>query len=289
MKDVIFHYGLHKTATTWFQEIYFSTHPEIELLNDFIAPWQDDVIRYIVKTSTLDFEAEKLNNMLSKRINCEKVNIISAERLSGHPYSGAYDRENIAEKITTAYPDSKAIIFYRNQVDLIKSIYIQMVIEGYCHSFKTMLEGACWKGPCFNMGIYKYDQMAKIYLKYYRRNNIKFFSFDDFINNKSEVIKNLNDFIGVSNTTLINDKLNKTVNTSLSGIAVNMARVLNHLIESEYNKPFLNFRLKRLKKALKQLNIGSNNNLNKYNDYIKNYYLESNNNFIEMLNNYKIK
>ena len=33
--QIIIHIGVHKTATTWLQQKLFSSHPEINLINNF--------------------------------------------------------------------------------------------------------------------------------------------------------------------------------------------------------------------------------------------------------------
>ena len=37
--NIVFHIGHHKTASSWLQEIYFTNHPDINLINNYFEPW----------------------------------------------------------------------------------------------------------------------------------------------------------------------------------------------------------------------------------------------------------
>ena len=124
--NIVFHVGLHKTATTWLQSVLFTLHQEIRLINDYKEPWNDEVIRYVVLRDRYSFDAEIYKKMIQARIKSEfpdqeGVFIVSAERLSGHPSSGGFDREKIIANIHAAFPDAKILITFRNQIVILRT------------------------------------------------------------------------------------------------------------------------------------------------------------------------
>ena len=131
---IAFHIGLHKTATTWLQSVYFDKHPEIKVINNYTNPWNDELIRYLVLEDSHSFCKNTFIEMVKKRVfrrdlvGHKGLYLISAERLSGHPLSGGFDREKIALNIDKAFPESKKIIFIRSQIDQIESTYQQQLI-----------------------------------------------------------------------------------------------------------------------------------------------------------------
>ena len=160
--NIVFHLGLHKTASTWLQSVYFTKHPDIALLNDFSKPWEDELIRYLELNDYQSFKSQYYQQLILNRIKEKQLTqhkgifLISAERLSGHPYSGGFDREIIANNIFNACPNAKIFLLLRNQLDIINSTYKQLVKEGYLGTINDLLSENCWKSVCFNLNYYNY-------------------------------------------------------------------------------------------------------------------------------------
>lgn len=236
-----FHLGLHKTASTWFQATYFKNHPEIAFLNNYQTPWNDELIRYLIENDSRSFNRHQYKKMVSDRIEKNKLTqhkgiyLISAERLSGHPYSGGYDREKIANNIYNAYPNAKVFLLVRNQVDLINSMYKQIVKGGYIGTIKDLLNTDCWKGACFNLEYYNYFNLYKLYSEIFREKNLRFFLFEEFVENHKIVLKQLCLFLNISEFSS-NITNNKRINITKSNKEIWAIRQLNHLKRSEYNK-----------------------------------------------------
>lgn len=247
---IIFHLGLHKTATTWFQKVYFKEHPEIVMLNNALQPWSDRLITYLVQTPYGEFDPEYYNKLVTSKMNNQdsKTYIISAERLSGHPFSGAYDRHLIAKRIKASFPDSKILLFHRDQVAMIDSIYKQLVTEGYTDSVENMLSAQCWKKPCFDRSMYKYDLLHKNYLRVFDFEKIGFFSYDSFKINKTELIRELNKFLDINDYPGLQNIEHQVVNKSLNVRTIKIKKYFNYFVITEYNNfifqlPKLIFRL----------------------------------------------
>ena len=144
MRPVHWHIGLHKTATTWLQIGYFSEHPEISLLNDPGAPWNDRLVSYIVGKPDYKYSSLDADKILEQTINSKcpgrkNILVVSAERLSGHPISGHYDRIGIAKRIADINRPSKLLITFRDPVTLVPSIYRQMVKEGFSGTYQDLI------------------------------------------------------------------------------------------------------------------------------------------------------
>lgn len=193
MKDVsvYWHIGVHKTATTWLQNGLFKDHPEIALVNDPRQPWNCPVVSYIVSTKERHYstdeatrrlheQAEKTNNSATKSV------VVSAERLSGHPISGHYDRFKIARRIINLHGNQNAAIVVRNPVTLIPSIYQQMVREGFEGTYGEMIKMSSWKSPNFDLSAYKFGEVLKKYLRVFKKEKLGVLFFEDLKKNRKE-------------------------------------------------------------------------------------------------------
>ena len=79
---------------------------------------KDPIIKYLVYTEFDKFKPSKLNVLVKNKYRENQINIISAERLSGHPLSDHLDTKLIAK--------NKFIIskcFYNNCYKRFKFIY----------------------------------------------------------------------------------------------------------------------------------------------------------------------
>lgn len=281
---ITFHVGLHKTATTWLQSVFFKAYPDIHLINNYNEPWNDEIIRYLVLKDRYSFDPEVFRGMVEERIDGNGLMegvmyLISAERLSGHPFSGGYDREKIIRNIHSAYPNAKILITIRNQVDIIQSTYQQLVREGDMQKISELLRQDCWKKPCFNLSYYDYEKMHRMYSEFFDETNLGFFFFEDFVKNRERFSSQLCSFLGISERDL--PEVDK-VNSSVSMKELTAIRLLNRFRKTEY-VPFPIFNLaSRLlfniaTKIIKVLVINENNQLSHSDiEFIKKYYSKSN-------------
>lgn len=285
--NIAFHLGLHKTASTWFQQEYFAKHPDIVLLNNASEPWNDEIVSYLVKTSYGEFDAEYYYKLVisKEKKDCNKVYIISAERLSGHPYSGAYDRQLIITRINKAFSNAKIFIFYRDQVQLIDSVYKQLISEGYTGSINDMLSMDSWKKPFFNMDIYKYDLMLKNYLEVFEFNSIGLFNYDLFRENKLQVLNELNEFLGINHMDNLQVIEGVITNKSYNSYSILLMRFLNYFNKSEYNETCIKMRFTFLLTIINKITSNKYSMLNDYQkDRIFKFYEKSNQLFQELIN-----
>ncbi len=235
---LFFHVGLHKTATTWLQNKFFQEHPEITILNNYQEPWNDEFLNYLVTQHDRSFDPEICRKKFfiypnSKSSN-HNVNLISAERLSGHPFSGGYDTIKIAERIRVVFPFAKIILVVRRQADIIKSTYKQLVMEGATLSYADLFLQEQWKTVSFDLDYYRYDLLLKKYWEFFGEKRVKVLFFEDFKIEKKHFLQDICSFMGVSfpNSSTFSKK---TINKSKKNATITVLRALNNFRKTELN------------------------------------------------------
>lgn len=294
---VVVHIGVHKSGTTWLQKSFFTNHPDLDFVNDYNEPWKDNLIKYLIKNDN-QFSPKRAQEILvnsiksNKSQSASKTIIISSEDLAGHPYSGAYNREEIAKRISQAFPEAKILITIRNQYDAIYSIYNTMVRLGYLGKINDMLNEEFWIRPGFNKSFFDYYKIYQLYLDFYKKENILLLSKEELSDNPVEYTNKLCDFLLVGSNRF-------SLNTSIVGKKIADKKILafsimNHFRKTDYNPyPLINIRneliFKTLVKAISFF-IFFNSLKKDFKDnerkYIYEYYFDSNeklifNNLIE--------
>jgi hypothetical protein len=139
------HLGHHKTGTTWMQQVLFTKEHGFCILNNHKEPWKDALLRALVLGD--GFEPSRLRAMALERWDGKGIPVLSAERLSGHPVSGGFDQEIIAERICTAFPEAIVLIGTRDAEEAKSSVYKQLVREGFLGKDLQAFEATNWKVP----------------------------------------------------------------------------------------------------------------------------------------------
>ncbi|RLD39205.1 MAG: hypothetical protein DRI74_01575 [Bacteroidetes bacterium] len=242
MNQITFHIGFHKTATSWMQQVYFSQHTELELINNFTEPWNDPFISYLINPE-LPFSKKKCASLFSRvtKDNKQKNLVISAERLSGHPISGGCDNIQIAERIKDCFPEARIIIIKREPRSAIESVYKQVVSEGYVGTLYQFVTTNTWKtkGPSINY--FKSDILIKTYINLFGSQKVLVLEYEDFLKDKQAFIKNIDLFLQVLNKNSIS-KNSKIINKSLQNKRIRALRILNYFRSTDiYPNPFIKF------------------------------------------------
>jgi hypothetical protein len=233
---LVFHIGMHKTGTTWLQNSYFSKNKDFNLLNDTIEPWNDDLLKEIISVDELDFNIQKVRKIIKSRFKDDVINIVSAERLSGHPVSGGYDMEKIANRISKISSKIKILITTREVNSFIKSVYKQMVREGYCGTDHDFLFNNNWKTINTSKDYFLQKKIQDIYKEIFKPSNVLTLTFEEFKSNKKEFITKIENFLELLNK-FDDKKTLKLVNKSYSNKRIRAVRVLNKFRKTELN-PF---------------------------------------------------
>lgn len=300
MKNIIFHIGMYKTASTFFQK---------KILKQEISDYAFYIPGSILVEKILDYlnkpSNKKIKNIKNEINNIKKRNIIiSHEGFFDHPvneFKSNYSRLKLIENLVKK---PKYIIFYREPSKLIWSSYGQGLkkkisipfFEDYINvkfnkkNIRNFTSG-------FNYKIYNYETIFSEYLKI--KNRVMFIDYDIFYSkDNSRLIDKLNQFTKIK---LQYVKEHKKINTSYKYLyylpyfykikiykliisLINFifilplnTKFLNHdLIYNKKNK-FLNFLIFifcLLNKNSIKLKLYEKNNLNIL-DYIKEYHSKS--------------
>ena len=145
---LVVHIGLHKTGTTWLQRHAFVPAFGIQQLVDSAQPWDDSALQSLVMG--LNFDPLAVRAELERRWDGSSLPVLSAERLGGHPISGAYDRWDIADRLAEALPGVRILVGTRSE-GWGESIYAQMIQEGFTgpsmlQPSRTQWKSASWPG-----------------------------------------------------------------------------------------------------------------------------------------------
>ncbi len=194
------HIGLPKCASTSLQENLFSAHPDIQYWG---RPWLDGEILSLMaclrQHDALDFE--KVNKSLD--LSQDKPNVISHERFSSDFNA---DRSETARRLKEVFGESEILLVIRNQADQMESLYKQYLrgVPGkrpWC-TFEEYLE-ACyclfhWQNPAMRsrykedfshvatmnrLSMLKTDDLAGLYARYFGREHVHVFVFEELKRN----------------------------------------------------------------------------------------------------------
>lgn len=285
MDSPIFHIGHHKTATSWLQDYYFSMHPDINVISDYREPWKDPFLKYLIASSERKFSVRRCQEVFEKQLSTvhqpETKTVVSAERLSGAPFSGGYDSFILAERIHACFPNARIIMAIRNQSTMIRSLYKQQIREGYIGLFSDFVYTAhSWSGTVFSLDMLEYDLLINKYLDLFSTSNLLVLVYEDFIRDPAVFLNNISDFLGIS--TFESPDTGRKINKGRNDSKTKRKRLLNHFRKSDMN-PFPLISLsegsrRKLYRALSPLYALSKKELIAAADleYIKNYYREPN-------------
>jgi len=188
MADNIIHIGYHKTATNWLQKIFYpqvTSHQYVHRKRARAAFMSDSAFRFSRNDA---LAALGVGDVPAGIILCE-------EELSGNIHTGGlfgcFSKE-IGARIHSALPDARVVIFIRNQVEMIASVYKQYIKEGGTHGVGRYLFPERYlprsgfqpaKCPMFSFDHFDYDLMVRYYESLFGPERVHVFLFEEFASN----------------------------------------------------------------------------------------------------------
>jgi hypothetical protein len=236
MVDVVFHLGLHKTASGTLQRQIFPRCKELRLFT-IKEPAFNRFYRMVAFTDPTYFYPAKAKSLLEPYLHINKPNILSNEAFSGPLYAGIAEygldhRTPILDNLVRVYPQARAILIIRRQDTLSVSLYRQYLKAGGTRSIYRFFGHDSYKG----FGIFPKDRFD--FLPYVEKLN-QFFPrgvfvlpFEDLVKSKEVFLKKMEKFIGVSFSRF---ELHKENVTSLSPFGLEVSRILNYFFRSYLN------------------------------------------------------
>lgn len=184
MSDALLHIGYHKTATNWFQRHFY---PRVE---NAAYIHRKKVRQAFLHDSALVFDAGEA--VIALGVQEGSRYILCEEELSGNIHSGGlfgFLSKEVGHRLKAVFPDADVVIFIRNQLDMIGSVYKQYVKEGGTHGPERYLFPAKRlpqsgfqpaKVPLFSFDHFDYTALITHYEALFGRDRVHVYLFEDF-------------------------------------------------------------------------------------------------------------
>ena len=250
MSNYVIHIGFPKNMSTSLQRNFFSKHDELFHLgvgvNDYNLGYVDSNISSLTEvflkySNSFHFEKHKikLKEHLQKIYNREKNNYkylsLSSEHLSFKFSNDVIDFCEKIKRIRYIFEDDvKFIIIIRNQNDLIKSLFGEMIRVGSFLNFDDYTRDLYlyrYKNFIYE---FHYDKIYESLIKYFKKQNIFWIIYEDYFdknlqlkiceNQRPKIYKDICKFLNI-NFPL--NSINRHHNKSLSKIELEHKRKLN--------------------------------------------------------------
>jgi len=293
--NIYIHIGFHRTGSTFLQTEFFPVIPNSNCIDQF------EIIDELVALTTTDEFIWKNTNIkdvtiksIEDKLDVTKINIISAEALSGYPFIKSVNRSLILNRIKNIFPEAKIILGIRSQDKLIQSFYSLYIREGGTLKLNELLEKQ--KKGYFGYSIYdslietidlealNYSLVLRQLYGLFDKKDVYVFLLEE-LKNSSKAITNLSDFFNVKIT--IESK--KKVNAKFPDNALIWIRLINILTRGFKSKSKIRHLQKGyINKLISKLVYKSVHNINiSYEININEYFKEDNKKLIELLPQYK--
>lgn len=225
----IFHVGLHKTGTTWFQKRFYPNVPGHRFVNRRV------VRSALLSKSPLAFDAKAAR----KELGLDKGDpaIVCEEDLSGVLHNGGlltnYVAKEIASQLHAIASDAKIVIFVREQAAMAASWYQQYLREGGTASVRHYLfpEDYLFLGkvrplkvPRFDFSAFDYDRLVAHYDRLFGRSQVFVFAHEQFARDPDAFLADFCRKLGLTIPKALD--LNP-LNSSYRAALVPVARALN--------------------------------------------------------------
>ena len=233
-ENLIVHIGLHKTGTSWLQSVLFTPGNGFCLLHESTAPWNDALIKGLVQG--VDFDPHTVARLAEGHWDQKNVPVISAERLSGHPASGGFDRWEIADRLLRAFPKAKIVIGTREWSSWRRSIYQQLVSEGFTgKSIQDALPETTWKQPGPHSSYFDINALVTGYKHRFGAERVFLWSYEQWVEEPALFLQCIADVC--ENPLAINalPDVKKRVNASVSMRKTKAQRWSNYFMPSPLN------------------------------------------------------
>lgn len=275
----LLHIGYHKTATTWLQKSFFNSQ-EYGFESPFIFR---EIIEEIVMPHDFDFYSKGAKDFFVTKINstCDRgfMPVISAERLSGHPFSGGFDSKIIADRLKETFPNAKVLIVIREQASAILSCYNQYVkgggVDTLSNYFLASEQYFSKRIPLFNLDHLKYDRLISYYIKLFGSDNVLVLPYEYFVQSPVEFLNRILVFSNIDKV-IDNISISNKINTSLPIVEILLYRKINLIFGSRNpinRNSLIPLKRERVEKIMTFLSYVNNICPNKFNETLHNKYM----------------
>ena len=158
--------GYHKTATTWMQQrLFVPPHGYAPLMD------HAEVDRLLVRPHGLEFDPAPARALIAeRREEAERrhgaglVPVISSELLSGHPFYGGRESDDLARRLAAVAPGARILVSIRAQRRILPSVYMQYLLRGGTLTAEAFFAGeTTWGFHGFSPVHFEYDRLVALY------------------------------------------------------------------------------------------------------------------------------
>lgn len=289
---VFVHIGIHKTASTYFQQELF---PKLKGVVFIPRRACREFNEYITDAETFEPEKarvlwERLLRGYQKDLNKQLPVLISNEDYYPHPYEGAIKEYRTLRRFLMLFGDNVYIFgFIRQQDKMLPSLYLQYVKTGGTQSFNDFFGEKPEKPFLLSPTYFFYDRLVSFLFSNFSKEKVRIFLYEEFLKNRDKVLQEIIDFLELtSDVESLRNVEHRILNISLDARYVNPVRFLNRFSKSyrSTNKlfPFSFYKL-YMKYFLgkSQNRQRSNDSLFCFPDEVKRDIIKSNNRLQELM------
>ena len=163
---LLLHVGYHKTATSWMQQRLFVPGHGYAALMDHA-----EVDRLLVRPHGLEFDPAPARALIAERREAAErahgaglVPVISSELMSGHPFYGGRESDDLARRLALVAPEARILISIRAQRRILPSVYMQYLLRGGTMTPAEFFAGeTTWGFHGFSPLHFEYDRLVALY------------------------------------------------------------------------------------------------------------------------------
>ena len=235
------HIGFHKTASTLLQRLLFARRDlgferplddRVRIQGDFVNVGPFDVMP--------ELTARAYQRSAQEAASHGRTLVISHERLSGYPGSGAFDAPLIAERIKNCLPDARILIFVREQCDLIGSYYLQYITDGGSMSFgrfTSPLQPRMYRRPQFNLDTFAFVKTIAYYRRLFGSENVLVVPYEALREEPWHVAQAIAEHAGQDPTRIPADIFEARANAAMPILMQMLRRRLNGMVNRNQLSP----------------------------------------------------
>ncbi len=292
----ILHIGYPKTATKWFQQIFYP------MVKDAVYIPRPFLFEHFVFKDIFTFSSSETRKYFFKYSDGKRI-IICDEVLVGGLDIGFGSGEFVklmVDRLSAVFENAQIVVLIRNQHTALESAYSHYIMTGGTYSperyfkLKTGFSKPFMGYPLFSPKLFEYSKLLGFYEGLFGKSSLKVFLYEDFADNPSHFVEQFCSAIKIEVPEGISfERLNKRY----SCIALQKQRFLNRfsLGNTPFKQYFINIpQLYGISRGITQVidrcfNFKPYRFNAKIHRWIEEYYAESNRNLEKWVDPEKLK
>jgi hypothetical protein len=239
--DVTIHVGLHKTATTFLQESFFTRIEDALFVHAPHHPPSDPnpvqrFVRDLLFRNPAVLDVQRVRADVSAFLAGQERVIISSEALFGWPFENHVNFRTNADVLAEVFDAPKIWLVIRRQDTWLESAYSQVLKQGLSTSAERFANYRNGEFADFNWNIYNGPNLDVrdldwgAYVRHYQRrfgaDRVLVQPFEEFVADRAAFLRRFCEFAGITPFVPESDA---RVNIALSPLSALTARVLNKI------------------------------------------------------------